>query len=338
MSEKNNLFFIIVSERHNSYDLFRDLDHRPDVKVNVTQLKPINNNSIKKLRRIHLSGTIAKHVKLPFKKIWYEVIDLPIKQDCDNYVIIVDMALEAIPLSKLKQLEKNKNVKMILLCINSYKSGTIQQIQKEIHAINWDKIYTFDDADAKEFGFENVGYCYYSKHSIDSLQKHIPNHYNDAYFIGIIKETRKAEILDVYEKLRMNGVCSEFHLMVPMGERFQEFPYKNEIDYFTNDRGLIPYDEILGSVIQSNTIIEILQNYQTGPSLRYYEAVCYNKKLLTNNPYTKNFPFYDERYMKIFSSPEEIDCEWVKRKDLVDYHYNNEFSPEYFLTKLTEIF
>ena len=37
--------------------------------------------------------------------------------------------------------------------------------------------------------------------------------------------------------------------------------------------------------------------------------------------------FYNDKYMKIFKNIEDIDTEWVKSKEKVDYKYNNEFSP-----------
>ncbi len=80
----------------------------------------------------------------------------------------------------------------------------------------------------------------------------------------------------------------------------------------------------------SNCILEVLQDGQTGSTLRYLEAVCYNKKLLTTNPRIKNYPFYDERYMKVFSSESDIDYDWVKKRETINYGYKDEFSPKYF--------
>ena len=63
-------------------------------------------------------------------------------------------------------------------------------------------------------------------------------------------------------------------------------------------------------------------------TLRYYEAITYNKKLITNNEMVKKLPFYNPYYMFVFCDPEDIDLAWVKRSVKVDYHYNNEFSPK----------
>ena len=98
------------------------------------------------------------------------------------------------------------------------------------------------------------------------------------------------------------------------------------INYILN--GVIPYKTVLNNLQNSKCILEILRDKQRGPSLRYFEAVCYNKKLLTNNPAIIDFPYYDERYMRVFSKPEDIDINWIK-EDIsnVDYHYKGDFSP-----------
>lgn len=87
-------------------------------------------------------------------------------------------------------------------------------------------------------------------------------------------------------------------------------------------------------MLNTNVIIEILQKGQNGSSLRYFEAVCYNRKLLTNNPNIEKLPFYNPEYMKVFSSSDDIDVEWVKKKGEIDYGYDRSFSPYYLLSKM----
>ena len=110
--------------------------------------------------------------------------------------------------------------------------------------------------------------------------------------------------------------------------------YDNEIDYYTSKKGLIPYEDVLSSISNTNTILEIVQGNQSGPTLRYFESVSYNKKLLTNNENVTRFPYYDERYMRIFKKPEDIDYKWVKDKEYIDYHYNGDFSPIYMINRI----
>ena len=89
----------------------------------------------------------------------------------------------------------------------------------------------------------------------------------------------------------------------------------------------IPYSEALRRTLEAKCILDVVRPNQTGMTLRYYEAVTYNRKLLTNNPSLFSFPYYDERFMQYFEKVEDIDWDWVKEDIEVDYHYNGEFSP-----------
>ena len=88
----------------------------------------------------------------------------------------------------------------------------------------------------------------------------------------------------------------------------------------------LPYAKVLADVLATNCILEILPEGQKAQSLRYLEALCYNKKLLSNNPDLKNIPFYDARYMRSFAHVEDIDWEWVRRKEEVNYENRPDIS------------
>lgn len=93
----------------------------------------------------------------------------------------------------------------------------------------------------------------------------------------------------------------------------------------------ISYEENLKNVFQSKCLLEIMHNQYDNPTMRYVEAVVYNKKLLTNNKNVVNYPYYDSRYMKIFADVNEIDWDWVISDEKVDYMYDGTFSPRLLL-------
>ena len=138
-------YIIIYSDRHESYDLFRDLKNRADVQLIVTRPKKISGKLLKKIRKIHLSGTIANHLRLPFKSAWYEKLNIETDENVQYYLMVVDMALSSIPLPYFKKIAAKPNVKTILIMINSMRSNTMRQVRKEFHETAWDAVLTFDD-------------------------------------------------------------------------------------------------------------------------------------------------------------------------------------------------
>lgn len=337
MKENGTKYIILYNERHGSYGLFNDLKSYDNVRLVEVGFRYIRSSLIKCLRKLHLSKNIADYVRLPLKKKWYRSVNIEIEENVENYLIVFDLALACVPISVIKKAINKPNVKSVLIMINAVASSDIRHSKREIESIGWDEIYTFDRGDAQKYGYKYLGCCYYSKYDEEKLNEvSTSDKRSDIYYIGTLLNCRKQLTLSVYEWLRQNELSIEFHLFKSGIERYETFPYADEIDYYTSNRGLIPYKDILASIIKSNVILEIVQYHQSGPTLRYFEAVCYNKKLLTNNPYIHTFPLYDERYMKVFQNVEDIDIKWICEVIDVDYHYNNEFSPVHLLEKITE--
>ena len=89
----------------------------------------------------------------------------------------------------------------------------------------------------------------------------------------------------------------------------------------------LEYDQVLDYIKRSNCIVEIMDGAQDGVTLRTMEAICYNKKLLTNNKSMRESDYYKSGHIQVFESPDEIDTEFVRKRESVNYNYNGEFSP-----------
>lgn len=320
-------YFLIYPETHEHLGLFQDLADIADVELIVARKKAPKGKLKRAIERIHLSWTINKHLPLPFKSIWYEQIALNVPQD-KCCIIVVDAALKMLKPEQLNKLFGQKNVRGVLVLVNSMdaQSIAILEIKKLIPKVKWDDIYTFDPNDAKKYHFKNLGCCYYSMHLPESILEQYKNaQKSEIYFTGTIKGGREKLILSVFEKLDHAGITCNFNIMITGTRRLKMNPYNDIIHYYSG--GWLPYEEVLADVFNSNVILEVMQEGQSGPSLRYYEAVCYNKRLLTNNPNIQAFPYYDGRYMKIFKDAEDIDLQWIKEEQKVDYGYRGDFSP-----------
>lgn len=320
-------FIFIISQSHAELGLFKDLESEYDVDLVILEQKKVN-TFLSCVKRIHTSWSINKHVSLSMRKKWYKPLNIKLKSGCENIIIIVDIALKGIECDYLNHLFSRNNVKGILVMINSYNASSIGmlEIKKDISAIKWDRVLTFDPVDAKKNGWDYMGCCYYSVQDKDDIISTYGKPIQcDAYFTGGIKGNREGLIMSVYEKLYNTEVDTRFNLMVSGTKRFEKRLYEETIQYLS---GIwIPYQKVLNDVLGANVIIEILQKGQHGPSLRYYEAICYNKKLITNNPMAARLPFYNPEFIKIIKTADDIDINWVRSQDQVAYGYDGKFSP-----------
>lgn len=140
------------------------------------------------------------------------------------------------------------------------------------------------------------------------------------YFAGTNKKNRVETIQKIYTRFVSEQIKCKFRITnVSYVEQYEEGIIYNEP---------INYERILEEIQECDSILEIVQPGQVGVTLRYYEAICYNKKLITNNQFVKTLPFYNPEYMYVFENPDEIDLDWVKRNIDIDYYYGDEFSPK----------
>lgn len=316
---KNGKILIIYPTYNEDYGLWSDLKSDERVYVRSTSLHSLNSIIKQYVRLIHLSNKLNKIISMPLKHIWYNFSDYKKLLPHISQVIVIDLALENSLLVEISKDCRNNSIPVSLFLINTLDSSVraMEAVRSNMRKVKWDTIYTFDRSDAIKYNMKYLPFCYYSK--MDIPYKRIPK--NDLYVIATFSPDRSELFLSLYKMLTGKGCKCDFNFC----RYFSYTPSVPEGIHINSKR--IPYRNTLDAMLNSKTILEIIRGEQTGPTLRYFEAVCYNKKLLTNNPEIVNFPYYDSRFMKCFSSISDIDIDWIKENIDVDYHYQGDFSP-----------
>lgn len=245
--------------------------------------------------------------------------------------IFSNIAIQYIPNWYLKKI-KMLGGKLILYFLDDLTNRNSKIAFNKTQKVKFDGVYTFDKQNAVQNGFEHL-FTMYSK-----LDVAITKCNYSATFIGSDKG-RFPIIAGVFDKLAdfqdVNKISEEsLYFSVYNSDDENVYKYKNRI-YFNQS---LDYKKVIEVVNKSNCIIDIVFGEQTGLSLRAYEAIVYNKKLLTNNPAILDFPFYNSEYMQYFDNIDDIDEVFVFSKKKVDYGYNGEYSPNTFISKLSNQF
>lgn len=292
-----------------------------EMKNNVLILKNnlYKNFFVRVFRKLHLNSLLYDRINI--KQLFSKIVFCP---DTQYYIIFFNTTIYPLKSLDLNNLKNKHNIKYYLYYIDFHNSSQSKYANKYLSSINFDSIFTFDPNDAQKYG-----YIYYPvPYSVLPDEKSYDIHY-DLYFVGA-SNGRLDQLLDIYNDITLNEVTSLYRIT---NVKRKQQKFKDKIIY--NKTCL--YDVVVEEVKQSNCILEIIRSGQSGATLRYYEAVCYNKKLLTNNKNVVNLPFYDPRYMKVFEKPEDIDWAWVKERIPVDYHYDGRFSPVHLIDKIIEL-
>ena len=179
-----------------------------------------------------------------------------------------------------------------------------------------DMIVTYDHNDA-----DNNGLTYhsdpYSQLPAPMLQSNTPK--SNIVFFGLAKNRAK-EILKVYDVLKEHSVSCMFNV-----------PDLSDSDCETRPElaggQFKPYLDYLKVVQSSDCILEIIQGGSRGGTFRTWEAVVYNKKLITNNQSIKDEPYYNPDYIQVIDSLDSIDIDWLMRDIVVDFGFAEKMSP-----------
>lgn len=321
MNDAIEKFYIVVdSGTSSNKNMFSDIQKLSNTKQ-ISNVFEISNPILRALNRFHFSVKINKAINLPLKGIWdnYYLIDkISLDQKKHYYLIMTNWSICRFSVSYLKKLRGRKNISLILLYLDPLSKIPLYY-KSIIDKASFSKIYTFELSDSIK---NNWHHCttLYSKIETNKPEELL----YDIFYIGFNKG-REELIRAIHKKLIGNGVICKF---IIVSEKWKK---ESENDGLAVVSRKIPYNEVLSYISKSKCIMEIMQSGQEGLTMRPYEAIFNNKKLLTNNHKVKDLVFYKEEYMQIFDSLEDIDIDFLKNEMDVDYHYNGEYSPVKFL-------
>ena len=302
--------------------MWSDIDRLENGVILENALKPTN-KLLSLLHHIHFSFTINRKIQMPFQRIWKSLYSLeeihldPSKRYC---VIYTDVSAARTDCKYLAEKQKAKNITMVLVMVNTMaRRGALIEKRRQYFS----QVYSFDRKDCETYGF-----IYHpTNYSIVTIDESYEVT-QDAFFVGVSKG-RARTLESIYERLQAGGVKANFYISgIKAFERKKQGIHYNQ---------WLSYKQVLDNIKKSNCIVEVMDGLQEGVTLRTMEAICYNKKLLTNNQSIKDTRYYKSGNIQVFKNTEDIDVNFLKRKSEVDYHYCGEFSPVHLLEHINKV-
>ncbi len=265
----------------------------------------------------HASFAVNSRIAMPCKRIWknkYSLEKVRIQPIDHYYIIFTDIALaryDAKYVAKYK--EQHTNVTLVLM-INNAMYLRDKLLKKHLQYM--DLIYSFSEKDAEDYKFQFQPDIYSEINPDDA-----PEITSDIFFAGNAND--RADLLNALGKYMLDrGINAHIYVQntkdkdkkVPEGIHYNEW---------------LNYATIMDENMHTNCILEVVGDRYTGMTLRTVEALCFKKKLLTNNYTIEHMPFYDPRFIRIFTKDNlgTIDPDFIKKREAVTYNYDNEYSP-----------
>lgn len=272
---------------------------------------------------------VNTRINLPGKFIWrkyYGLGQVMFDASKKNIIIFSDMTRLLSDTKYWKKLKKEYGLVYCLILLNSCRhdlNKKSEEIRRILEFLPVDIIYTFDKRDADEFGLEHFPSMLSEIHTAESYDS-----VNDFYFIGQ-KKNRLKDIVALYSHLTELGYKCLFRVTGADENDIKAFP-----GIIFNKP--ITYEESIKEIKSSKCIIDVKIPEQKGLSLRYFEAIIYNRLLLTNNESVMEENFYNPKYMYVYNDICDVAITDVFLDGVPDYKYKSSmsYSPIAFLKRL----
>ena len=281
---------------------------------------PVSNICLVKLKKAHFSNKCNKYFWLPMKTIWD--ITCPVKPemfDLERFNYIIFHSGVKFSPHYIRKLKQECNVQIVLYLPDTLAGLNIAHNEKE-----WarykdyyliDQVYSFDMEDCKRYGLK-----FFDFYSITNVLPYDTPIDTDLFYVGSCRNPlRLKQAADVLERVRDVMRC-DFHMI---GVSKDEM---HQVDGICFNHPMA-YSDVVKRIQRSCCILELLNPGQHGNTLRFKEAICYNRKLITNNPDVLKSKYYNPRWIHFFNRVEDIDAEWIMNGDTPEYKYGGEFSP-----------
>lgn len=222
------------------------------------------NKFLRMIRRIWI------RCRFPFVSVWYSKL-WEKKAKCADVIIVHTSCLTKDLPKYLNSL--NPKAKIVAWYWNVVKEDSLPQ---DINGIC--EIWSFDPEDCKKYNMR-FNHQYYFK----SLVKEPHKTEWDVFFCGS-DSGRGEKLTSLYNEFVKLGLNVNFKIVYPRYEGVPNSIKSQPLDYKT----------IADCNSKSKAILEIHRPGQSGATIRLMEALFNKKKIITNNPYVKNEPFYNE--------------------------------------------
>lgn len=187
-------------------------------------------------------------------------------------------------------------------------------------------ISTYHKGEAESLGVYYLPqpYCVKEFANLDS------SYDNFVLFVGRAKD-RLDCLYKIYKQLTNEGIDCRFWI-----SQVDECLIDHSLTGVTYNVELL-YEDYLELVRKCGCILELTYGGNE-TSMRYAEAVVYNKKLLINTESVKQREFYSSNFISVFDEQQlNFDYEWIKKRIKVDYKYDGRFDSENYFKLIKNI-
>lgn len=182
----------------------------------------------------------------------------------------------------------------------------------------------------KNVAAQNGFYFFPNVYSSSLLKLDVTEEEYELCFVGTDKGRRR-KIEQIAKRCLDNNIRIAFYII----DSSYNDEVRNGIHY---SKKPLSYLEIIKIEKKSKCLLELKNEPYNACTLRVQEAVILNKKLLTDNENVYEMPYCkNSNSVSVFENVDDLDIEFLKDNNKVEYAYQDEFSPKSFLERIDQL-
>ena len=228
-------------------------------------------------------------------RVFFKVNNYPIKADEENFKNFCKKSLKNLPQKKFDYCLIIRGDLIPEFVIKHARSISNKMVDFQLDGLSvsskildyqkyFDDIFVFDPDDVKKYPEAALHFlpnCYFGEPDFS-----IPSEI-DLLYIGQYLDERNVQLKNLHQYLEEHQLSYTSHTSLYRGRCFEPlhpkvFQHKTSTSYEGN----------LDFVKKSKIIIDFKRKEHNGLSLRFFEAMQYGKKIITDNVSVKNYEFY----------------------------------------------
>ncbi|MGX7108531.1 hypothetical protein [Facklamia miroungae] len=319
--------FVIYTDGFNDLEdmLFKEVSSLENVFI-ISKNKIFKNSISQNIFKFYFSFRVNNIINLPFKEIWFSKLDHNFSNN--NPTIYLFLTSWYYPKFFRYLRKKHPTCKLAFYFGDTVisKKRVIKNLDISYLQETMDYIGSYNPDDVLEYNMSYLPMCYSkitNKDDIPTKEK------KDIIFIGASRR-RMHLIMRCYEQVKKEELNYLFYVVTQ-----ENLELENEDKNFILTKKPMEYKDYLGYVTNCKCIVEIIDSETNGGTLRFWDAIMYNKKIVTNNKNVLSSKFFDEDHIKYTNDFLDLNFKKIIDDQIVNYNYKGENSPETFLAKIS---
>ena len=228
-------------------------------------------------------------------RVFFKVNNYPIKADEENFKNFCKKSLKNLPQKKFDFCLVIRGDLIPEFVIKHARSISNKMVDFQLDGLSvsskildyqkyFDRIFVFDPEDVKKYPEAALHFlpnCYFGEPDFS-----IPSEI-DLLYIGQYLDERNVQLKNLHQYLEEHQLSYTSHTSLYRGRCFEPL-HPKVLQHKTSTS----YEGNLDFVKKSKIIIDFKRKEHNGLSLRFFEAMQYGKKIITDNVSVKNYEFY----------------------------------------------